>query len=247
MNSVTDIDDYDSFNFHYSNKYEQSRPLQLTTKHQVYKLLKNDKEGSWSRRRQFVYANNDDNHRFQPRPVSSPRSLLMLCVNNVIQNDDLMQKLNEKTVSKNVFNLVFIEAVLFGELSLIAHLISIWPSNYLKLNDLISKEIINSDSLTKPLATNGPTVLDYVLLGALIKKKSSRLKTIDFTGFHRDLKLTKEICHLALLWIKPQHRTFENIYNKIKSRCCKFAYLESSNQKTNLGLNTFLIFIIFYY
>jgi len=152
MNSVTDIDDYDSFNFHYSNKYEQFRPLQLTTKHQVYKLLQNDKEGS---RRQFVYANTDDNQRLQPRPVSSPRSLLMLCVNNVIQNDDLMQKLNEKTVSKNVFNLVFSEAVLFGELSLIAHLISIWPSNYLKLNDL------------------------------------------------------------------PQHRTFENIYNKIKSRCCK--------------------------
>ena len=31
MNSVTDIDDYDSFNFHYSNKYEQFRPNDKTS------------------------------------------------------------------------------------------------------------------------------------------------------------------------------------------------------------------------
>ena len=122
----------------------------------------------------------------------------------------------------------YFNAVVFDK---IAHLISIWPCSYLKLSDLISKEIINSDSLTKPVlfsnntnnnAPGGPTVLDYVLLGVLITKTwCSKLKTIDFTGFHRDLKLTKEICHLALLWLKPQNRTLENIYQKIQSRCCK--------------------------
>lgn len=215
MNSISDIDDYDNYNFHYQNKYEQTRPLELTTKNQVYNLSINEKGN-----RQFIYDNNG-------KPISSPRSLLMLCVNNVVQNDNIMQKLNEKTVSTNIFSLVFKEAILLGELSLIAHLVSIWPSSYLKLNDLISNEIISTDSLSKPLFVNGPTIIDYVLLGILITRPSSRLKTIDFTGFHRDLKLTKEICHLTLLWFSPKHRKADTIYNKTKSFCCKFYNFKS--------------------
>lgn len=109
----------------------------------------------------------------------------MLCVNKLINDVNVLQKLNEKSVSSNIFNLVFREAILFGEFSLIAHLISIWPTSYLKLSELISNEIINHDSLSKPLSHCGPTILDYVLLGILISKPSSRLKTIDFTGFHK--------------------------------------------------------------
>ncbi len=122
-----------------------------------------------------------------------------------------------------------------GELSIIAHLISIWPSSYLKLSDMISKETINIDSLTKPVFVNGPTILDYVLLGILITKPCSRLTTIDFTGFHFDLKLTKEICHLALLWLRPENRNFDQIYGRVKS-CCFFEemslsrYLQNFNQ-----------------
>ena len=149
------------------------------------------------------------------------RSLLMLCVNKVIMNDKLMQKLNERSVSANIFSLVFKEAILFGEFSLIAHIISIWPNPYLKLSDIISDEIINMDTLSKPLFSCGPTILDYVLLGILISKPCSRLRTIDFTGFHKDLKLTREIAHLSLLWLKPENRNSQNIQTNIKSRCCK--------------------------
>lgn len=109
----------------------------------------------------------------------------MLCVNKLINDDKVLQKLNEYTVSSNIFSLVFREAILFGEFSLIVHLISIWPNTYLKLSELISSEIINYDSLSKPLFPCGPTILDYVLLGILISKPTSRLKTIDFTGFHK--------------------------------------------------------------
>jgi hypothetical protein len=109
----------------------------------------------------------------------------MLCVNKLVTNDKLIQKLNEKTVSANIFNLVFKECILFGEFSLIAHLISIWPSSYIKVSDLISNEVINQDSLSKPLFSCGPTILDYIILGILISKPCSRLKTIDFTGFHK--------------------------------------------------------------
>lgn len=109
----------------------------------------------------------------------------MLCVNKIINDDVILKKLNEKSVSSNIFSLVFKEAILFGEFSLIAHLISIWPDCYLKISDLISNEIINTDSLSKPLFSCGPTILDYVLLGILISRPCSRLKTIDFTGFHK--------------------------------------------------------------
>jgi hypothetical protein len=207
MNSIADIDDYDSFNFHYVNRFDQSRPLQLTTQAIVYNLNLNEKGG-----RQFV---NDPNG----KPTASPRSLLMLCVNKIINEDELLKKLNETSVSSNIFNLMFKEAILFGEFSLLAHLISIWPSNYIKISELISQEIINNDSLSKPLFTSGPTILDYVLLGILISKPASRLKTIDFTGFHKDLKLSREIAHLSLLWFKPENRTVENIHEKISSRC----------------------------
>lgn len=146
----------------------------------------------------------------------------MLCVNTIINDDWLFQKLNdEKSVSSNIFNLIFRESIMFGHYSLIAHLISIWPSSSIKLTELISSEIVNYDSLSRPLSSCGPTILDYVLLGLLISKPSSRLKMIDLTGFHHDLKLTREIVHLSLLWLRPENRTVENIYENIKSRCGK--------------------------
>lgn len=224
MNSIADIEDYDSYSFHYPNKYDQVRPLELTTQSQVYSLCINEKGY-----RQFVY---DDS---TGKPVATPRSLLMLCVNKIINDDQLLKKLNNQNVSANIFNLVFREAILFSEFSLIAHLISIWPSSYLKLSDLISSEIINADSLSKPMFSCGPTVLDYVLLGILISRPCSRLVTIDFTGFHRDLKLTREISHLSLLWLKPENRNFQNIHEKIKSYCyfeknSLIRYLENFNE-----------------
>lgn len=62
MNSIADIEDYDSYNFHYLNKYDQARPLQLTTQNYVYSLCLNEK-GT----RQFIY---DDK---SGKPVASPR------------------------------------------------------------------------------------------------------------------------------------------------------------------------------
>lgn len=109
----------------------------------------------------------------------------MLCINKIIFNDGLMQKLNEKVISANLFQILIKEAIYFGEFSLVAHLISIWPNSYLKVADLVSDEIINQDSLSKPLFSCGPTILDYILLGILITKPCSKLKTVDFTGFHK--------------------------------------------------------------
>jgi hypothetical protein len=231
MNGIADIEDYDSFNFHYTNIYEQFRPLKQTTQTNVYSLLE-DKKGN----RQYIYDSESGN------PVASPRSLLMLCVNNIVTtSESSLQKLNERTISANVFQLVFKEAIFCGEFSLISHLISIWPSSYLRLSDLISNEIIDCDSLSKPLFASGPTVLDYVLLGLLITRATSRLRTIDFTGFHRDLKLTKEISHLALLWMKPENRTYEKIHQKIKSKCCKLMEALCGKFLFNF-FNVFLIF-----
>ncbi len=215
MNSIADIDNYDSFNFHYTNIYEQKRPLRLTTQTNVYSLSVNAKGD-----RQYIC----DTH--TGRPLASPRSLLMLCVNSIVSSEsNILKDLSNETVSANVFGLVFKEAIFSGELSLISHLISIWPSSYLKLGDLIPNEIINADSLSRPLFSSGPTVLDYVLLGLLVTRKgASRLRTIDFTGFHRDLKLSKEVAHLPLLWIKPENRFCELINEKIKAKFCKRAF-----------------------
>ena len=68
MNSIADVDDYDSFNFHYPNKYEQLRPLQLTTKNHVYSLLVNEK-GIFVFSRVIIYSYIN----FRNEPVSPPR------------------------------------------------------------------------------------------------------------------------------------------------------------------------------
>ena len=209
MNSIVDIDDYSKYNFHLS-AFDQRRPLCFTSQHMIFPLQMNEK-GS----RQFIY-DKDGN------AISSPRPLLMLCINKIITSDGLMQKLNENLISANLFTSLIRESIFFAEFSLVAHLIAIWPNTYLKLIDLISDEIINYDSLSKPLFTCGPTILDYVLLGILISKKCSKLKFIDFTGFHRDLKLTREIAHLPLLWMRPENRTVQTIQTKIKNRCRKY-------------------------
>jgi hypothetical protein len=209
MNGIADIEDYDSFNFHSVNKFEQSRPLQITTQAIVYKLSLNEKGV-----RQFVHDKQNG------KPIATPRSLLMLCVNRVINDDRVLKQLNEKSVvSSNIFYLIFKEATQFGEFSLIAHLISIWPSNCIRLADLISTEVINNDTLSKPLFSCGPTILDYVLLGLLISRPESRLKTVDFTGFHKDLKLTRDISHLSLLWLRPENRTYQYLHDNLKTRC----------------------------
>ena len=49
MNSISDIDNYDDYNFHFSF-YEQKRPLEFTSQHYVYPLQLNEKG-----LRQFVY------------------------------------------------------------------------------------------------------------------------------------------------------------------------------------------------
>lgn len=69
MNSIADIEDYDGYNFHYMNKYDQTRPLQLTTQHYVYSLCLNEKGY-----RQFIYDNTNG------KPVASPRFLIKLYI-----------------------------------------------------------------------------------------------------------------------------------------------------------------------
>ena len=61
MNSIADIDNYDNFNFHYVNIYEQTRPLKLTRQNQVYPLLINEKG-----HRQYTQDASG-------KPVASPR------------------------------------------------------------------------------------------------------------------------------------------------------------------------------
>jgi hypothetical protein len=49
MNSIADIENYDTFNFHYT-VYEQKRPLEFTSQYFIYPLQLNEKDS-----RQFIY------------------------------------------------------------------------------------------------------------------------------------------------------------------------------------------------
>ena len=60
MNSISDIDNYDSYNFHFS-LYEQKRPLEFTSQYHAYPLQVNEK-GT----RQFIY-DDDGNTICSPR------------------------------------------------------------------------------------------------------------------------------------------------------------------------------------
>lgn len=64
MNSIADIDDYESFDFHFMNRFEQKRPLVLTTPNSIFPLVQNEK-GS----KEFVYTPSG-------KPAASPRQLI---------------------------------------------------------------------------------------------------------------------------------------------------------------------------
>jgi hypothetical protein len=140
----------------------------------------------------------------------------MLSINKIIFSDSLMHKLNEKILAANLYVTLIKEAIYFGEFSLVAHLISIWPYQTLKLSDLISDEIINFDSLSKPLFSCGPTVLDYVLLGILITKPSSKLKLVDLTGFHKGTEF--------LLQQKMLNLRINLIFKRLENQSGNFAF-----------------------
>lgn len=61
MNSISDIDDYDSFDFHFMNRYEQRRPLVLTAPNAIYPLIMSEK-GT----KEFVFTSSG-------KPAASPR------------------------------------------------------------------------------------------------------------------------------------------------------------------------------
>lgn len=52
MNSISDIDNYEKFNFHLTS-YEQKRPLHFTSQYFIYPLQLSEKG-----RREFVYDDN---------------------------------------------------------------------------------------------------------------------------------------------------------------------------------------------
>ena len=70
MNSIADIEDYENFNFHYLNIYDQLRPLKLTTHNNVYSLSINEKGN-----RQYICDSSSG------RPMASPRYIFFILLN----------------------------------------------------------------------------------------------------------------------------------------------------------------------
>lgn len=60
MNGISDIDDYDSYDFHFMNRYDQKRPLFWTTPNSVYSL----NQGETGSSKEFTTAG---------KPTATPR------------------------------------------------------------------------------------------------------------------------------------------------------------------------------
>ncbi|TNN15112.1 leucine Rich repeat-containing domain [Schistosoma japonicum] len=120
------------------------------------------------------------------------------------------------------------EAILQRDCSAITGLIANWPCEQLIIKQLIPNEeyplIVNymtkptfvlvspeNESGNRNTLVKGPSLLDAFILGFLTRQPGCKLKSVDFTGFEEDCRVSIELSRLPILWMKPESRNSESV------------------------------------
>ncbi|CAH8563698.1 unnamed protein product [Schistosoma bovis] len=120
------------------------------------------------------------------------------------------------------------EAILQRDCSAITGIIANWPCEQLIIKQLIPNEEypLSLNYMTKPTfvlvspeneygnrntLVKGPSLLDGFILGFLTRQSGCKLKSVDFTGFEEDCRVSIELSRLPILWMKPENRNSESV------------------------------------
>ncbi|CAH8856662.1 unnamed protein product [Trichobilharzia szidati] len=120
------------------------------------------------------------------------------------------------------------EAILQRDCAAITGLVANWPAESLIVKQLIPAEeyplipnymtkptfvLVSSENemLSRNALVKGPSLLDAFILGMLTRQPKCKLKSIDFTGFEEDCRVSIELSRLPILWMKPENRNSESV------------------------------------
>ncbi|XP_063448711.1 uncharacterized protein LOC134728162 [Mytilus trossulus] len=199
---VMDDVDYKTINFNIEEA-EFRHPLWLTESHFVYNLYRDD-EGHLNCHRN---AAGD--------PILSPRPLAKMCMNELVCEGNQISVFETDAIPADLYPKLLAEAIFQRQLQTIDFLVSTWPHSILDLQSVMPKEdLVEAQLLTIPIeGHDGITFLDCIMCGLLRQKYSSRLRTVNLSGFKQDRTLCRDICRLPLLWMPPAERDTEKIYD----------------------------------
>ncbi|CAH8567631.1 unnamed protein product [Heterobilharzia americana] len=120
------------------------------------------------------------------------------------------------------------EAILQRDCAAITGLVANWSCEQLVVKQLIPSEEypLIPNYMTKPTfvlvspenengnrnaLVKGPSLLDAFILGFLTRQPKCKLKSVDFTGFEDDCRVSIELSRLPILWMKPENRNSESV------------------------------------
>uniref|UniRef100_A0A3Q0KTY4 F-box domain-containing protein n=1 Tax=Schistosoma mansoni TaxID=6183 RepID=A0A3Q0KTY4_SCHMA len=118
------------------------------------------------------------------------------------------------------------EAILQRDCAAITGLIANWPCEQLIIKQLIPNEeyplslnymtkptfvLVSPDNGNRNTLVKGPSLLDGFILGLLTRQSGCKLKSVDFTGFEEDCRVSIELSRLPILWMKPENRNSESV------------------------------------
>ncbi|ELU07771.1 hypothetical protein CAPTEDRAFT_193139 [Capitella teleta] len=207
MTSAMDDVQYDSHDFLLDPRQHIPPPTVLPEKHFLYHL---HSVGGGS----LPQAVRDTNGQF----LCSPRRLRDICIHRLASEPvKLLQRVDHDLLPSNIFPLLLTEAISLREPLTIEWTVSTWPMRYLRVYDIIPyDDLLEPGYMTQPLSGHIKTSLaDCFVLGLLKLRPEANLRHIDFSGFGKDRKLSRELCRLPLLWMKPSERTVETIHSNM--------------------------------
>ncbi|XP_013385745.1 uncharacterized protein LOC106155432, partial [Lingula anatina] len=202
VTSAMDVIDYEVWNFNY-DPHLFRHPLWMTSNHLKYRLYR-DNLG-------VMHCLKDGEGRY----IKSPRSLSDVCIYDIVCNLDILRQMQDPYLPLDLYPRLLSEAIYQRELHAIEYLIATWPQSVLKLYDVVPLEDqIEHDYLTTPIDGNeGTNLLDCIMLGLLNRQPQAMMQVIDFTGFEKDRKLCRELSRLPVLWMEPEDRTVNMLYD----------------------------------
>lgn len=137
-----------------------------------------------------------------------------MCMHELVCDDSQIAAFEPDTIPADLYPLLLTEAIFQRQLHSIDYLVATWPNAILDIQSIMPKEdLVEPYLLTIPIEGHeGITFLDCIMCGLLRQKYSSRLRTVNLSGFKHDRKLCREICRLPILWMPPSDRTVEKIH-----------------------------------
>jgi len=145
------------------------------------------------------------------------RTLSKLCMRELVCEGNQISTFESDTIPADLYPMLLSEAIFQRQLHSIDFLVSTWPNAILDIQSVMPKEdLVEPLLLTIPIEGHeGITFLDCIMYGLLRQNDSSRLRTVNLSGFKQGTpNLYQNIEH-----VENKQEMKKNLNSKISSKC----------------------------